>query len=91
MRYTTLTQILKSFIFHYKYTAALNPRAQIKNRTKYSKDTFVILFKNLLDALKAVLKNKLPEVRMVSFTTDFWSSAGANNYSLLMMHYISPC
>ena len=74
----------------YRLVSALNPRAQIKNRTTYSRNTLVILYKNLQDALKNVLKHELADIKQVSFTTDLWSSAGSDDYSSLTMHYIAP-
>ena len=74
----------------YRLVSALNPRAQIKNRTTYSRNTLVILYKNLHDALKNVLKHELADIKQVSFTTDLWSSAGSDDYSSLTMHYIAP-
>ena len=70
--------------------SALNPRAQIKHRRTYSKNTLVILYKNLQDALKNVLKHELADIKQVLFTTDLWSSAGSDDYSSLTMHYVSP-
>lgn len=50
----------------------------------------IILYKNLQEGLENVFKNELPDVRKVSFTTDLWSSAGADDYASLTMHYVSP-
>lgn len=74
----------------YRLVSALNPRAQIKDRTTYARNTIVILYKNLHDALKNVLKHELADIKQVSFTTDLWSSAGSDDYSSLTMHYIAP-
>jgi hypothetical protein len=68
----------------------MNPRAHVKSRSSFSRNTLLILYKNLQDALKSVLKTEMPGVEAVSFTTDLWTSCGADNYSSLTMHYVSP-
>ena len=68
----------------------VNPRAHIKNRTTFSKNVLVLLYKNIQDAMKNLFKNELPQVESIAFTSDLWNSEGSDDYVSLTMHYISP-
>jgi len=72
-----------------RFVASLNPRALVKSRTTYSRQTVVVLHKNLKEKLDLLLEKDLPSLDLVSFTTDLWQSRSTDDYISLTLHYIN--
>lgn len=71
-----------------RFVASLNPRAVIKSRTTYARNSVMLVYKNLKEQLDILFLNDLPSLDLVSFTTDLWQSRTTDDYISLTIHYI---
>jgi len=72
-----------------RFVEALNPRALVKSKTTYSRNTIVLVWKNLKEQLDNLLKKELPGRTLVSLTSDLWQSKATDDYISLTIHYIN--
>jgi hypothetical protein len=71
-----------------RFVASLNPKAVIKTRTTYSRNTCALVWKNLKEALDKVLAKDLPDLDVVSFTSDLWQSRATDDFISLTIHFV---
>jgi len=68
----------------------MNPKAQVKSETTFSKRVCPLLYKNVKDAVDKILNTDLPSVLAVHLTTDHWSSRNNDAFQALTIQYITP-
>jgi len=68
--------------------ASLNPKAVVKSRTSYAKNTVLLVYKNLKEKLDSLFLKDLPPLDLVSFTSDMWQSRATDDYISLTLHYL---
>lgn len=71
-----------------RFVQALNPRALVKSKTTYSRNTIVLVWKNLKEQLDRLLSKELPGVTLISMTSDLWQSKATDDYISLTLHYV---
>jgi hypothetical protein len=71
-----------------RFVASLNPKAAIKSRTSYSRNTVVLVWKNLKEQLDKIFAMELPKLDILSLTSDLWQSRATDDYISLTAHFV---
>jgi hypothetical protein len=81
---------IQLFSTFFRLVESMNPKAQVKSETTFSKRVCPLLYTNIKTAVDGILNADLPSVSAVHFTSDHWSSRTNDAYQALTVQYITP-